>query len=108
MANHPRLAGPARDWYTLIMDSERNPLRDLAPPQRFQIMVFLSVMWTTVFCASWSIWTLYDELIAMHLLLAMATLITGGIFRKARQPAPSYRDQPRRDGTARYDDVWGA
>ena len=27
-------------WYSLIMESDRNPLRNLPPAQRFQLMVF--------------------------------------------------------------------
>ena len=29
-------------WYSLIMESDRNPLRNLPPAQRFQLMVFLA------------------------------------------------------------------
>jgi hypothetical protein len=50
---------------------------------------------------------LYGELVALHVLLALGTLFTGWAFSAAR-PVKSYRDYPVRDGTARYDDVWGA
>jgi len=94
-------------WFELVMNDRRNPLRDFAPPQRFQIMAILSTMWTTIFCTSFGVWYLYGELMTAHLLLALGTLITGTTFRQARR-VEIYRDKPVRDGTARYDDVWGA
>jgi hypothetical protein len=94
-------------WYRTVMDAEQNPLRHLPPAQRFQIMVVLSMMWTAIFCAGAGVWFLYGELVALHVLLALGTLFTGWAFRAAR-PVKSYRDYPKRDGTARYDDVWGA
>lgn len=95
------------NWYELIMNDERNPLRHFAPPQRFQIMAVLSIMWTTIFCTSFSLWYLYGELVVGHLLLALGTLFTGATFQRARRVA-TYRSYPKPDGTARYDDVWGA
>ena len=35
--------------YGLIMDADKNPLLALPPAQRFQTMVYLSVMWTAIF-----------------------------------------------------------
>ena len=96
-----------RQVYELIMNDERNPLNALPRQQRFQIMTFLSTMWTTVFCASFGAWYWFDQLLVAHLLLAAATLITGETFRQARRRV-FHRDYPRADGTARYDDVWGA
>lgn len=93
--------------YRSVMDSERNPLRHLRPQQRFQIMVVLSLMWTTIFCTMAGAWLWYGELIAVHLLFAVGVALTGATFHSVRTPA-SYRDYPKADGTARYDDVWGA
>jgi hypothetical protein len=49
---------------------------------------------------------------AFHMQLAAGTLVTGATFETARtRPAvrnATYRDHPAGDGTARYDDVWGA
>ena len=70
-------------WYKLIMEAERNPLRKLPPAQRFQLMIFLSVMWTTIFTASTTLWVWYGELMTGHVLLALGTLITGSTFRLA-------------------------
>ena len=94
------------DWYKAIMDSDRNPLRDLPPVQRFQVMVVLSMMWTAIFCAGASLWLWYGEIIGAHVLVALGILITGMTFRSAGD-IKTYRDHPVRDGTARYDDVWG-
>ena len=96
-----------REWYRLVMDAEINPLRHLPPAQRFQLMLTLSVMWTIVFCTVAEAWLYSGELLAAHLLLALATLFTGYSFRAARA-VKTYRDHPEQDGTARYDDVWGA
>ena len=95
------------NWYNSIMDSNNNPLRNLAPIHRFQIMTVLSLMWTCIFCAAAGLWMWYGEILAAHLLVALGVLITGITFRTASQTA-SYRDYPSNDGTARYDDVWGA
>ena len=93
--------------YRSIMDSDRNPLRNLAPIRRFQIMVVLSLMWTCIFCAAAGLWFWYGEILAAHLLVALGALITVITFRTAGQ-TKSYRDHAASDGTARYDDVWGA
>ena len=100
------------NWLSIVMNSEINPLRDLPPARRFQVMTMLSLMWTTIFCMGASAWFYYGELMVLHLLLAAGTLVTGATFETARaRPAVQkniYRDHPARDGTARYDDVWGA
>lgn len=93
--------------YRSIMDADRNPLRNLAPARRFQIMMILSLMWTCIFCAAAGLWFWYGELLAAHLVVAIGVLITDMTFRSASQTR-SYRDYPSADGTARYDDVWGA
>jgi len=93
--------------YHSVMDSDRNPLRHLPPAQRFQAMAFLSIMWTTIFCAVAGAWFWYGELVIGHILLAFGVVVTGFTFRNAEN-ARSYRDHPMNDGTARYDDVWGA
>ena len=93
--------------YRSIMDSRYNPLRNLPVAQRFQAMVFLSIMWTTIFCAAAGMWLWYGELIVGHVLVAFGFLVTGATFHRASRAATSYRDHPLADGTARYDDVWG-
>jgi hypothetical protein len=95
------------DLYQTVMDSDKNPLRNLPPAQRFQAMVVLSLMWTAIFCAGAGAWIWYGELVAAHVLIALGTVITGYTFRNADK-AGSYRDHPANDGTARYDDVWRA
>ena len=103
-----------RDYYRIVMDSELNPLRNLHYAERFQLMVFLSVMWTTIFCASAGAWFWYGELIVGHLLVAGGVLVTSYVFAQAERSSGSvslpktYRDFPASDRTARYDDVWGA
>ena len=75
------------------MSSESNPLRNLAPAQRFQVMIFLSVMWTTVCTASMTLWVWYGELMTAHILLALGTLITGSTFRLASKVTGKARNE---------------
>ncbi|MEK9796201.1 MAG: hypothetical protein VW713_05560 [Alphaproteobacteria bacterium] len=53
------------------------------------------------------LWFLYEELVILHMLFATGIALTGATFHSARKLG-TYRDHPQRDGTARYDDVWGA
>jgi hypothetical protein len=92
--------------YALIIDANWNPLSGLPPAQWFQTMVYLSIMWTALFCASAGTWVWYGELLVAHTLVAFGALITGLEFRTASL-VKSYRDLLE-DRTARYDDVWGA
>ncbi len=100
------------NWFSVVMNSDLNPLRDLAPARRFQVMTMLSLMWTTIFCMGAGAWFYYGELMVFHMLLAAGTLVTGATFETSRQQSSAarltYRDYPERDGTARYDDIWGA
>lgn len=95
--------------YETIMDSEKNPLMHLPVAQRLQLMVVLSTLWTAIFTASLGIWFLYGVLWAGHILVLFGIAVTATIFQNAPNPRTlTYRDFPRKDGTARYDDVWGA
>ena len=91
----------------VVMNSESNPLNSLPRGQRFQIMAILSIMWTTIFSTALGSWFYYGELVVGHLAVLLGIFITAGVFKSSQQPLKSYRDYPREDGTARYDDVWG-
>ena len=95
-----------RDSYDVVMDASKNPLQGLPKAQRFQIMVFLSVMWTTVFCLAIGSYGYWGELVLGHVALATGVLITGLTFREVnkRTHGDLYRGK---DGTAKYDDIWG-
>lgn len=95
------------EMYRLILDSSKNPLRVLPPPQQFQVMTYLGLMWTVIFCAAFGTWYWLGGLVLSHVLLALGFAITGWTFRSA-QKMIGHRDYPREDGTARYDDLWGA
>ena len=92
--------------YRSVMNSDENPLKDLPSAQRFQIMTYLSVMWTTVFCLGTGAWFLYGTIILAHLAITLGIVITAWTFHSANEKL-TYRDFPRQDGSARYDDVWG-
>lgn len=70
-----------RDSYEVVMDESKNPLQRLPKAQRFQVMVFLSVMWTTVFCLAIGSYAYWGELILGHIALASGVFITGLTFR---------------------------
>lgn len=93
--------------YHAIMDLEHNPLREFPPAQRFQSMMFLSLMWTTIFCTVAGAWFWYGELVIGHFLVILGFAITGITFRQANN-ASTYRVHPLTDSTARNDDAWGA
>ena len=100
--------------YSEIMDSKVNSLKRLPASQRFQIMVYLSMMWTTIFCIGTGAWLWYGHLIIAHIGVALGVAVTSWTFFTARhtrtfaaQRIKTYRDFPKSDGTARYDDVWG-
>lgn len=87
-----------RDSYELVMDDSKNPLKNLPKAQRFQIMVFLSVMWSTVFCVAIGSYVYWGELVLGHIALAIGVLITGLTFRQVKKR--SHRDLYRgKDGT---------
>ena len=75
--------GDMYSWYSVIMNSNKNPLNKLPPAQRFQIMVFLSLMWTTIFTTGASLWMWYGELLTGHLLVALGIALTGSTFQLA-------------------------
>ena len=70
--------------YDLVMNEDKNPLKDLPKVQRFQLMVVLSVMWTTIFSLSIGSWLWWDELVVGHVAVALGILITGLTFRRAK------------------------
>jgi hypothetical protein len=95
-----------RTAYRAIMDSDRNPLRGLPKAQRFQVMAVLSFMWSTIFSLGIGTWAWFGELVTLHLLVALGTVITGWTFSTMRRQTP--RDlYVRQDGTGAHDDIWG-
>jgi hypothetical protein len=60
-------ASTVREAYALVMDENVNPLRELQKPRRLQLMTVLSWMWTTIFCTSFGVWYLFDELVVGHM-----------------------------------------
>jgi hypothetical protein len=69
--------------YRAIMDPSVNPLRNMPAAQRFQTMLYLSIMWTIIFCAAAGAWLWFGELVVAHVLVALGFLITGLTFQRA-------------------------
>ncbi len=78
----------------VIMDERISPLNRLPVAQRFQVMFFLSLMWTTVFCAALGSFLFWGELVLGHALLLTAVVITSLTFYSAAKPV-SARDVAR-------------
>jgi hypothetical protein len=74
-----------RDPFEVVMNENKNPLQRLPKAQRFQIMVFLSCMWTTVFCLAIGSYGYWGELLLGHVSLAAGVLITGVTFRQVNK-----------------------
>lgn len=75
-----------------VMDPERNPLRHFHKAQRFQTMLVLSVMWSTIFCAAFGAWYLYGQLVVGHALVILGAFMTGLTFQRPSLQAKTYRD----------------
>ena len=72
-----------KSQYQSVMDPDQNSLRRIPPAQRFQIMVYLSMMWTAIFCFAASAWAWYGELLVGHIAVALGVMITGMTFHSA-------------------------
>ena len=82
------------DAYAVVMNEDLNPLQSIPKVFRFQIMLFLSVMWSTVFCLTLGSWLWWGELVLGHLAIALGILITTLTFAKARERSPSSSNRP--------------
>ena len=71
--------------YAVVMNDDQNPLNALPKPQRFQAMVFLSLMWSTVFCVAIGSWAYWGELVIGHLAVALGVILTGLTFRSVNK-----------------------
>ncbi len=83
MREENRLLAAIRHNYTAIMSADKNPLKMLPVAQRFQAMVYLSIMWTSIFCAGFGAWYWYGELIVGHVLVVLGIALTTVTFRSA-------------------------
>jgi len=99
-----------KNLYDLVMNPSRNPLQALPRMVRFQYMVILAYMWSVVFSIYLGTIALLGPSIAAHTILLIGVFFTADIFRRARNRSLSYDElfKDPADGTAMYDDVWGA
>lgn len=87
----PTLVRALKANYFLIMEADRNPLWRLPPAQRFQTMIYLAGMWTTIFCAASGLWFWYGELIVAHMLIILGFILTSVTFAGAERSAMTPR-----------------
>ncbi len=65
-----------------VMDSNNNPLRELPKTVRFQLMLILSCLWSTIFCVSAGLMIYLPGYILAHLgLLLIGFFGTAWLFR---------------------------
>ena len=74
-----------RDTYSVVMDERKNPLQGLPKAQRFQIMTFLSVMWSSLFCLAIGSYAFWGELVVGHVAVAAGVVLTGLTFRQVNK-----------------------
>ena len=80
---------------------------ELPKAQRFQIMPFLSVMWSTIFWFAIGAWLWWGVLVVGHVAIVLGTIMTSITFRQVQKQ--THRDlYQAKDGSVRYDDIWGA
>jgi hypothetical protein len=98
-----------KEYWGMIMDAERNPLRSLPVQYKYQIMIVLAMMWSFIFCAMVGWMMLFPYWVLGHIaLVTLGAWITNRTFKSAH--IVSHRDRYRsQDGThALHDDIWGA
>ena len=94
-----------KNTWKLLMDEDTNPLIHLPKMIRFQLMLYLSIMWCFIF----SIWTgwmvLFVPSIFIHAIILIGIFFTSSIFEHRKKTHRDlYKDT---DGCVRYDDLWG-
>ena len=99
-----------RDAYAVVMDEEQNAFALLPKVTRFEIMTVLSLMWSVVFTAFIGSHIVFGPTVIAHIVVLLAIFFTADVFRRAEKKIMHHRDAMRnkRDGTAMYDDLWGA
>ena len=98
-----------RRVYNSIMDHEQNPFSGLPRMVRFQFMLMLSYMWSSVFTILVGSYLAFLPMVVGHTAVLVAIFFTADLFRRARVRTQTHRDLMKNpaDGTALYDDIWG-
>ena len=69
--------------YTLVMDSDYNPLSGLPKTVRFQIMNTLAFMWSFIFTMWIGSMQFFGPSAVMHTVVLIGVFFTAEIFKKA-------------------------
>ncbi|MAH84924.1 MAG: hypothetical protein CBB68_11595 [Rhodospirillaceae bacterium TMED8] len=96
--------------YSIVMNSDNNALSKLPKIVRFQLMTYLAIMWSVIFCVWIGALTMIGPSIAAHSIILVGIFFTADVFRRSNNGSASdhrskFKDP--NDGCARYDDVWG-
>ena len=73
-----------KDAYSVVMDSDRNPLMALPRIVRFQIMTILSFMWSIIFTLWTQTMVFFGEYVLGHILLLVGIFATIEVFKRAQ------------------------
>ena len=69
-------------YWDVVMNPDRNPLARLPKTVRFQLMTYLALMWTVIFCASAGLFAWLPHFFIAHIaLLLLGIFGTSYIFR---------------------------
>ena len=92
------------------MNDEEISFSNLPNTACFKLMTVLTFIWSVAFTISIGSYMLLGPTLVAHLAILIAVFFTADIFRRTRSANVHHCDAMRnpRDGTALYDDMWGA
>ena len=68
-----------------VFDDSQNDLGALTKPARFQIMVVLSWMWSTIFSAAVGSYLVFGTTMIAHMLVLLGAFLTIEVFRRSKE-----------------------
>ena len=81
------------DWWNIVMNSERNPLKNIQDLHvRHLIMQILAWMWCIAFSLYFSSWYLFGITVVSHFVFIIAIFVTVMSFRLVPEPEDQYED----------------
>lgn len=75
--------------YNLLMNADENPFWRLPKAQRFQVMMWLSMMWTVIFSIGIGTFSFFGHLVGLHLLVLIGVVLTSWTFSRTEQGSDS-------------------
>ena len=75
--------------YNLVMNADNNPFWRLPKAQRFQVMMWLSMMWTAIFSIGIGTFSYFGHLVGLHAAVLIGLLLTSWMFARGDQGSDS-------------------